>query len=241
MIHQQPFYHKHIKNIIVAFGDLFTGIKIVRENEAKTKSQTIDVPLSFTPKEKWIRRVDEDPTLENQTYVTVPRMGFEITGYEYDASRKTNRMAQVICNDSTGATRKSLRSPVPYNIHISFYILTKTYEDALQIIEQIMPYFAPEYTLHVKTVPELNVVQDIPVVLENISLSDDYDGEFEKRRLVTHTLNFTLKTSFFGGTSSQGIIKDVVVNVTDNGKLIYHAHGEIPGEELTVDTWLQEF
>jgi hypothetical protein len=169
-------------------------------------------------------------------------MSFEITGYSYDPARKTNKMNKIVCKDASTASnpnRKSVFSPVPYNIDISLYILTKTQEDAMQILEQILPTFNPEYTLSVNAVPELEIVQDIPVVLNSVSVQDDYDGDFQTRRFVTHTLTFTLKTNIFGAVSNQGVILTSTTNTSEPNQT-YTATGTTPGGSIT-ETWEDSF
>lgn len=219
MLNGQNQYHGMIRKVIVSFGRLFSDIKITRETKDGSDSQTVMVPIAYAPKEKWLVRIDSDPDLTGNVYTTLPRISFEITGYEYDSTRKTNRMSKINCY-GTGSTRGSMFAPVPYNIEISLYILTKTQEDAMQILEQILPVFNPEYTLAINAIPDLNVVQDIPVILNNVAVNDEYDGDFQTRRFVTHTLNFTIKTNIYGAVSTQGIILDSTANMTtkENGE-----------------------
>ena len=194
MLSNNVFYHGLIRKTIVAFGSLFSDIYIDRkqgDSVSGTTIQRLQIPLAYAPKEKWIVRIDSDPNLEQHTYTTLPRMSFEINGYNYDSQRKLNRMQQIKCGSGIDSMTY-MYTPVPYNIDISLYILTKTQEDGLQIIEQILPTFTPEYTLSINAVPEMNVKQDIPVILNSVSVSDEYDGDFQTRRFVTHTLNFTL-------------------------------------------------
>lgn len=220
MLNGQNQYHGMIRKVIVAFGRLFSDIQITRINKDGSDSQTIVVPIAYAPKEKWIVRIDSDPDLTNHTYTTLPRVSFEITGYEYDSTRKTNRMSKINCYGN-GTTKGSTYAPVPYNIEISLYILTKTQEDAMQILEQILPVFNPEYTLSINAIPEMNIIQDIPVILNNVSVNDEYDGDFQTRRFVTHTLSFTIKTNIYGPVSTQGIILNSMANMTtkDNGQV----------------------
>lgn len=218
MLNNQVFYHGIVRKSIVAFGSLFSNIYIDRKQGDSvngTTLQRLQVPLAYAPKEKWLVRIDSDPTLENNTYVTLPRMSFEITGYTYDASRKTNRMQKITCGVGSN-NMNYVYSPVPYNIDIYLYVLTKTQEDGLQIIEQILPTFTPEYTLSIKTVDDMNIVQDVPVILNSVTVQDDYDGDFQTRRFVTHTLSFTLKTSLFGATAGQGVITQANANIGNN-------------------------
>ena len=234
MLNGQNQYHGMIRKVIVAFGRLFSDIQITREDKSgDIQHQTIVVPIAYAPKEKWIVRLEQDPDLNNKVYTTLPRISFEITGYSYDPSRKVNRMSKINCYNGTDE-KTSMFAPVPYNIDISLYVLTKTQEDALQILEQILPTFTPEYTLSIQAVPEMNVIQDIPIVLDSVSVSDEYDGDFQTRRFVTHTLNFTIKTNIYGPVSTQGIIKDVTANIgtrsINDKQLIFNAYvGSVGG------------
>jgi len=217
MLSGQVFYHGIIRKTIIAFGRLFSNVYIDRKSDDSVTGDTVQrlqVPLAYSPKEKWIVRIDSDPNLENYTYTSLPRMAFEITGYNYDTSRKLAKLNKITCgvNDDE---RSYTYSPVPYNIDISLYVLTKTQEDALQIIEQILPTFNPDYTMSITAVPDMNIIQDIPVILNNISVVDEYDGDFQTRRFVTHTLNFTLKVNLFNPVNSNGIIKTVTATLTD--------------------------
>ena len=247
MLNNNVFYHGTIRKTIVSFGRLFSDIYIDRkegDSVTGTTAQRLQVPLAYAPKEKWIVRLDQDPTLENNTYVSLPRMSFEILGYSYDAQRKLNRMQKIECGDGTDS-KSFMYTPVPYNIEIALYILTKTQEDGLQILEQILPTFTPEYTLAVKVVPEMNVIQDVPVVLNSVTASDEYDGDFQTRRFVTHTLNFTLKTNMYGAVSGQGIINKVNANIgipeSTTPQRIYVAEGDTTTATVTSENWEDNF
>lgn len=244
MLGNKPYYWGAIRKTIVAFGRLFSDIKIERQMKdgSNAVAQTLSIPLAYAPKEKWIHRIEADPNLTNHTYTSLPRMSFEITGYSYDSTRKTNKMNKIVCKDATTGTNptmKSVLSPVPYNIDISLYIITKTTEDALQILEQILPTFTPEYTLSINALPDVEIIQDIPIVLNSVSVQDDYDGDFETRRFVLHTLNFTIKTNIFGNVSNQGIIKTAMANLTEQ-KRNYTAEGTSPTDPI-IETWEDSF
>ena len=246
MLNNNVYYHGIIRKTIVAFGSLFSDIYIDRkegDSVTGTTVQRLQIPLAYAPKEKWIVRLDSDPNLENHTYVTLPRMSFEILGYAYDPSRKVNRMQQIKCGDGSG-TVSTMYTPVPYNIDISLYILTKTQEDSLQILEQILPTFTPEYTLSINAVPDMNVIQDIPIILTSVGVQDDYDGNFETRRFVTHTLNFTVKTNLFGPISSQGVIATAIAGVDTTtlgaGDSTYTAEGD-PATGNITESWTDNF
>jgi hypothetical protein len=244
MLNDNVFYHGTIKNTIVAFGRLFSSIYIDRRSGDSVKGdvvQRLQVPLAYAPKEKWIVRIDSDPNLENYTYTTLPRMSFEIVGYSYDASRKVGKMQRLVCNDTTKSN--SMFAPVPYNIDINLYVLTKTQEDGLQIIEQILPTFTPEYTLSIIAVPEMNIVQDIPVTLNNVAVQDDYDGDFQTRRFVTHTLSFTLKTNLYGAIQNNKQIYKTTANITNQAGTptnTFTAAGNPTNFTITSEQWIDE-
>lgn len=248
MLDGKVFYHGIIRSTIVAFGSLFSNIYIDRKQDDSVSGQTIQrlqVPLAYAPKEKWIVRIDSDPNLQNHTYTTLPRLSFEITGYNYDAARKANRMNKVRCVDASQDTMKSLFTPVPYNIDIALYVLTKTQEDGLQIIEQILPTFTPDYTLMINSVPSMNIIQDVPVILNSVAVQDDYDSDFQTRRFVTHTLNFTLKLNLYGGLSNTGVIDTVISNVSEDpqfrqGLRIYTAEGDPGTVTVTSESWTDD-
>lgn len=239
-----PFYYGTIRKTIVAFGQLFSNIYIERKEGGSvtgTTAQTLHVPLTYAPKEKWLVRIEQDPSLENYTYVTLPRMSFQITGYNYDSSRKLSKMQKIKCHTADGSSE--MFSPVPYNISISLYILTKTQEDAMQIIEQILPTFGPEYTLSINAIPDMNVIQDIPITLNDISVEDNYDGDFTDRRFVTHTLTFTLKVNLYGSTRAGAPIYHVnAVNMitTDGGEpsAQFVANAD-PGTGEVTEEWIE--
>jgi hypothetical protein len=248
MLNNQVFYHGIIRKTIVSFGRLFSNIYIDRKQGDSVNgatAQRLQVPLAYAPKEKWLVRIDSDPDLSNNVYISLPRMSFEITGYSYDPSRKTNRLQKITCGAGTNSMN-TVFAPVPYNIDISLYVLTKTQEDGLQILEQILPTFTPEYNLAIKAVEEMNLVQDVPVILNSITVQDDYDGDFQTRRFVTHTLNFTLKTNLFGSTGNQGVITQVNANVGQNETLanpnrVYVAEGDPSTATIIQENWEDNF
>lgn len=245
MLNNQVFYHAIIRKTIVAFGNLFSNIYIDRKqgnSETGTTVQRLQVPIAYSNKEKWLVRVDGDPTLENQTQVSLPRIAFEITGYSYDSQRKMNKMNRINCIQ--GGTGSTMFSPVPYMLDISLYVLTKTQEDALQIIEQILPTFTPEYTLSINAVPDMNVIMDVPLTLNGVMVQDEYDGDFQTRRYVTHTLNFTAKVSLFGNVSSSKRITTVDANVGQDPtftepSLKYRAVGNITTGNIN-ESWTDD-
>lgn len=242
MINDQVFYHSHIRNVIVAFGALFSDIKIQRKNKQGVVEQTIHVPIAYSQKEKWVHSIEANPDSERGIYTALPRLGFEITGYNYDSTRMLNRSNAIFCPTEDG--RQQALTPVPYNIDISLYFATKTQEDGLQILEQILPAFKPDHILSILAVPELQLVQEVPFLLNSVSVQDDYEGDLETRRFVIHTLTFTAKVNLFGGFDDVGLIKETNVNVSTNNQnvvdRVYVATQETPTSEV-VETWLDNF
>lgn len=246
MLNGNIFYHGIIRKTIVAFGRLFSSIYIDRKQGDSvdgTTVQRLQVPIAYAPKEKWLVRIEQDPTLENNTYVSLPRMSFEITGYNYDSSRHVNKMSRISC--VTNGASSEVFAPVPYNIDVTLYILTKTQEDGLQIIEQILPTFTPEYALAINAIPAMNIVQDVPITLNSINVSDEYDGDFQTRRFVTHTLTFTLKVNLYGAVSQNRRIFNASANLSVLPTLTptiatYEAEGDIDTGEIT-EQWLEGF
>lgn len=215
MLNNTIFYWKCVKNVITQFGDIFKNIRIIRPNEDGSANQTIKVPLSYGPREKWLSRITEEPKLDDaeKVLVTLPRLSFEITGFEYDAARKLPRMNQFRSVDQNDDGIRSQFTPVPYNLNITLWSLTKTQEDGLQIIEQIIPWFGPDYTVSINQIPPMGIVQDVPFILKSVVSEDDYEGDYKKRRSVIYTLNFTAKMQFFGPVTNPAVIKHIIANI----------------------------
>ena len=204
------FYNQSFRRLIIAFGQVFNNIVIQRTNSTGGVTSRIKVPLAYAPKEKFLVRLDQQANLNSREFATsLPRMGFEITGLAYDPSRKLTRV-QKYSQVKTGEDGKKLNfnyTPVPYNINLQLYIFTATAEDGLQIVEQILPYFQPDYTVTINAVPALNIKRDVPIVLGNINYEDNYDGDFTTRRAVIYTLSFTAKSYLFGPMNNSSVIK----------------------------------
>lgn len=234
-----PFYHTTIRNTFLAFGALFSRIKFERMNDGVVE-QTIRVPIAASSKQKWMQSIEQNPDGTRGIYGNFPRMGYELLGYQYDSTRKLNRGQQVYCTE--GDTRTSIGTPVPYNLDLALYITTTNIQDSWQILEQILPAFAPEKTLRIKTINALNVVQEVPFILNSVSPQDDFEGDLETRRFVTHTLNFTAKINLFSGMSDIGLIKQVEVNVStkdiDNPEIIYVASQDTPVSPIE-ESWTE--
>ena len=201
-----------MRRMTIGFGQIFNNIQIKRRDSAGNITQSIKVPLAYAPKEKFLARLDAQPNLQEREFaITLPRMSFEISGISYDSSRKLTRV-QKFKHVKAGNDGKVLNYnyvPVPYNISYNLYSFTASAEAGLQIIEQILPFFQPDYTVTVSAVPELDIKRDIPIVLNSVNYEDTYSGDFTQRRAVIYTLGFTAKTYLFGPASTQKVVKEV--------------------------------
>ena len=211
----QQFYHETMRNVIVAFGTLFNNIHLVRKNNSGTVTQTMKVPLAYGPRQKWITRLDADANLDTKVAITLPRLGFEIQNLSYDPSRKLNRVQKFKKVKSSSSDSNKLDTqymPVPYNLDIELYAMAKNSDDALQIVEQILPYFQPDYTLTIKDMTDMGIKRDVPIILNSVSYEDNYRGDFGDRRAIIYTLAFTSKFYLYGPVTSAKVIKTVQVD-----------------------------
>ena len=207
------FYHEILRNTIVSFGSLFNNITIKHKNNSNDVTSVIKVPFSYGPTQKFLARLNQSPDLNKPIQITLPRMSFEFTGLTYDSTRKSTTTQTFTAKSITdGKETKKVYLPVPYNLQFEVSIMSKLNDDALQIIEQILPYFQPAYTMTVELIDEINEKRDVPVILENITMQDDYEGDFTSRRVLIYTLRFTAKTYLFGPTSST--TKDIVKKIS---------------------------
>lgn len=209
MFSTNPFYFSTIRKYIILFGTLFNNIYITRTNKDGKTTLVERVPITYGPKEKMLTRVTQDPNIDRQTATyPLPMMAFEMTSFDYDGSRKlqtVNRMAVVDPDNKTN--NKYQYVPVPYNIGFRLTILVKNAEDGNKVVEQILPYFTPDWTTSVHLIPEMNVTMDIPVILNRVDIEDVYEGDFKQRRTLMWTLDFTLKGYLYGPVKSKKIIK----------------------------------
>lgn len=209
------FYHEILRKTVISFGTLFNNIIIKRTADDNTTNSVIKVPLAYGPTQKFLARLEQSPDLNKPIQITLPRMSFEFVGLTYDPSRKLTTTQTFLTKSATDNTEvKKAYMPVPYNMEFELSIMTKLNDDMLQIIEQILPYFQPSYTLTVNLVESIGETRDIPITLENINMQDDYEGDFNTRRALIYTLKFTAKTYLFGPISSgnKDIIKKVSVS-----------------------------
>ena len=210
------YYHEIIRKTIISFGTLFNDIKIRHDDAAGNTYSELKVPLAYGPSQKFLARLEQQADLNKPVAITLPRMSFEMNNVSYDSSRKTGVTQTFKASDGTNV--KKVFMPVPYNIGFELNILTKLNDDALQIVEQILPYFQPSFNLTVDLVKSIGEKRDIPIVLDSINFQDDYEGDFSTRRALIYTLGFTAKTYLFGpiAESSEGLIKKVQVDYYAN-------------------------
>tara|TARA_B110000881_G_scaffold218742_1_gene238905 strand:+ start:1322 stop:2368 length:1047 start_codon:yes stop_codon:yes gene_type:complete len=208
------FYHETVKRSVSIFGTLFNNITIKKtKSDGTVLSQQI-VPISYGPKQKWLERLSEEADLSdgNRSAISLPRMAFEIAGFEYDATRQQNKLirSQKSTLESGDVKRSFQYAPAPYTINFTLSILAKQANDGLQIIEQILPYFQPEYNVTMKMVDSMSEVRDVPITLNSVAMEDTYEGGFDERRVIEHTLEFSMKIYFFGPVYQGTIIKNVI-------------------------------
>jgi len=206
------FYNESMRRMTIGFGQIFNNIQIKRKDDTGKVIQTIRVPLAYGPKEKFLVRLDQQSSLSNREFaITLPRMGFEISSIAYDPTRKLTRIQKFkqVKSNKDGKVLDFNYTPVPYNISYNLYSFTASAEAGLQIIEQILPFFQPDFTVTINAIPDLNIKRDIPIILNSVNYEDTYSGDFTTRRAVIYTLNFTAKTYLFGPSTSQKVIKTV--------------------------------
>jgi hypothetical protein len=206
------FYHEILRKTVIGFGTLFNNINIRHKDASGTTFSALKVPLAYGPMQKFLARIQQQPELDRETAITLPRLSFEMQGLQYDPTRKTGIAQTFLTKNGTNA--KKVYMPVPYNIGFELSIMSKLSDDALQILEQILPYFQPSFNITVNLISSIGEKKDIPIVLESINYSDQYEGGFESRRTIIYTLSFTAKTYLFGPVADnpEGLIKKVDVD-----------------------------
>jgi len=201
------FYHQSLRKYVIMFGNMFNDLVVRRYDSSGNNISAIAVPLAYGPKEKFLVRITQDPNLDQQIAIQLPRMGFEMTTLNYDGTRRltgVTRNVRVI-NDKDKLDYNY--APVPYDLQFNLYAYVRNADDGAQILEQIAPYFGPEWTNQVRILPQTNIVIDVPTILNTISIEDTYEGDFEQRRALIYTFDFTVKAYFYGPVRRQGVIK----------------------------------
>ena len=208
------FYHQTIRKYVAAFGTLFNDINVERKNSSGVVVEKFKVPLAYGPKQKFLLAIQETTANRHTLATRTPRMGFALTGVAYDSARKLNTIGRNASANTSGTATavKSMYNPVPYNFDFGLYILVKNAEDGTQILEQILPYFTPEFTVTINTIPEMGIKADVPILLNSASVADEYEGDLTTRRTITWTLDFSLKGQIYPNITGGEIIKSVQVN-----------------------------
>ena len=207
------FYHEILRKTIISFGTLFNGLTIKHTDSDGDTASVIRVPLSYGPTQKFLARLEQSPDLNKSVQITLPRMSFEFIGMQYDPTRKVTTTQTFLSGVSSDkATEKKTYMPVPYNMNFELSLMCKLNDDALQLVEQIVPYFQPAYSLSVDLVSTIGEKRDIPVILESINMVDEYEGDYTTRRVLLYTLRFSAKTYLFGPVSS--VTDDIIKKVS---------------------------
>ena len=202
------FYHQSLRRYVIMFGNMFNDIVVRRYDTANNNISAVAVPLAYGPKEKFLVRTTQDPDLNQPVAILLPRMAFEMTTLNYDGSRRligSNRNVNVTTTDEDKLDFNY--TPVPYDLQFNLYAYVRNADDGAQILEQIVPYFGPEWTNSVRVIEKTNITIDVPTILNTVSIEDTYDGDFNTRRALIYTFDFTVKGYFYGPTRRQGIIK----------------------------------
>lgn len=211
------YYHEKIRKAVSIFGRLFNNLYVVRLDSNGTVLNQQKVPLAYAPRQKYLDRIRTNPDLleNSQVALKLPRMSFEITSIAYDNTRQLTKVSNFKALGLSSNDRQKFYSPVPYEIGFQLNIMAKNQDDALQLVEQILPTFNPQYTLTIKpfSTEYPNFTEDIPIIIQSVSFSDDFDGDLSTRRTIIYTLEFQMKVSFYGNISSGGIIRSSIADV----------------------------
>jgi T4-like virus Myoviridae tail sheath stabiliser len=206
------YYPRIIRKMVVGFGNLFNDITLVRYNADNSEAERFVVPIAYAPKELYVARLEGDYNLDKKVQMTLPRMSFEMNGLTYDESRKQNTNIRNFANTSAGVLAQY--NPVPYNFDFSLYIYVRNIEDGTQIVEHILPFFTPDYTIKINLIPEMGITKEIPVVLNSSSYDITYEGPRDSdTRTIIWTLNFTVKGFIFGASGSTSLIKESIASI----------------------------
>lgn len=256
------FYHGLIRKYVILFGSLFNDIYVDRVDGSNVTQKTIKIPLQYGPKERYLARFQQNPDLLREVSMVFPRMSFEMTNVYYDASRKLNSVGRNTAVGSYADQLGQVYNPVPYNFDFELSIISRNTEDAVRIVEQILPYFTPQWSETLNLVPDANISMDIPIILNTTKCIDTYENTFEYKEWVIWTMTFTLKGYLYGPVRRSAVIKDAMVNLkntpsgdvddyidqvantvhidvqpglTANGEPTSNAQNSIPNSEIKAD------
>jgi hypothetical protein len=216
-------YHRIIRKVVIAFGDLFNGIKLSRYDSNGVEQENFLVPIVYGGKEKYVSRLEGDPDLDKKVQITLPIMSFEMTNMSYDAGRKLNTNKKITSYSGDTDTSLAVYNPVPFDFDFSLVAYVRNIEDGAQLMEKILPYFTPDYTVNVNLIPEMGIVKQLPVILKSVSNENDYEGDYNSKiRSVIWTLNFTVKGYLYGPVVEPKIAKTTITNIYDDRSMFYN-------------------
>ena len=227
------YYHQTIRKYVAVFGTLFNDINVVRRDASDVIKEQIKVPIAYSPRDRWIlrlRRARGVSGTDEAVAMTLPRMGFDLTAITYDGTRKLNTLGQVYSANTAAGTSTLMKqyNPVPYNFDFSLYSMVSNAEDGAQIFEQIVPFFTPEFTVTVNLIPSMNIAPDVTMVLNGVTIEDNYQGDFQSTREIIWTLTFTMKGYVYPDVKTGSVVKTVIVNLRMPGD------SEIPPAEYII-------
>ena len=205
-------YNKIIRKCVIGFGTLFNNIECRKENKDGSIYSRMKVPLAYGPRQKFLARLEQQADLNQKVAITVPRLSFEMTGISYDSARKLAPTTLTVKAKDASSVKKQF-TPVPYSIDFELNVISKTNDEALEILEQILPVFQPSYQITIKMVDDMNDYRDLPIILNSINYSDDYEGSFDDKKITLVTLSFTVKAYIFGPVGTQGPIKKAKADI----------------------------
>jgi len=207
------FYHATMRKSVAVFGTLFNNLRVIRKAADGSVLNQVRVPLAYGPKQKFLARLDQETGFDAPMAIKLPRMAFEITGLDIDTTQKLQKRNQIVESHASDVTKKkTIKHFTSYNIGMSLYIMAKNQDDGLQVVEQILPYFSPEYNVTIRPVDGFNHKQDVAVVLNSVNIDDQYEGDFVERRVLIYQLDFTMKMKFFGPTGDSKIIREINID-----------------------------
>ena len=234
------FYHATMRKSVAVFGTLFNNLKVARKASDGSILNQIRVPLAYGPKQKFLARLDQETGFDAGMAIKLPRMAFEITGISLDTTQKLAKRNQITETHASDVTKKkTIKHYTSYDIAMSLYIMAKNQDDGLQIVEQILPYFSPEYNVTITPVSDFNHKQDVAIILGGVQIEDQYEGDFVERRVLIYQLDFTMKMKFYGPTSDQGIIREINIDFhdKDNTALLFEEMDFTIGSTDTEDSY----
>ena len=214
------FYHATMRKSVAVFGTLFNNLKVIRKASGGGVLNQVRVPLAYGPKQKFLARLDAEVGRDNPIAIKLPRMAFEITSLSLDTSAKLTRRNQIAEDNVSDVTKKKvIKHFTAYDIGMGLSIMVKNQDDGLQILEQILPFFQPEYSVTIKPVDDFNHKQDVQVILQDVSIEDNYEGDFSERRVLIYNLNFIMKMKFYGPTGDSKLIREVKLDFKEKDNI----------------------